>query len=199
MAVNRCRLQKLKEKLCNEKGASLLISIVILMICVVLAGIILSAALVNIGKVERSRQEHQAYLTAESTALLFRDLFDQEEITVSKAEDGSYLVKSNGSGDFNKMLCGDIKEILEEVDSGNDDKFIERNLSIANVDVVNDQEVKIVYYMNRGYGIEIQISVLKDSKILTQMQQEISPTAKTQEGITIIKWNNGIITRLIGG
>lgn len=180
----------------NEKGASLIISIVILMVCVVLAGVILSAALVNLSKVERSREEHQAYLTAESTALLFRDLFAQQEIVISKAEDDSYLVTSNSSGDFTTMFCGDIKEILVASDVN---KLIERNFSITDINVIKDQEVRISYSMNRGYGVEIKITVLKNSKILTQMQQDISPTGKTQDGITTIKWDNVNITRLTGG
>lgn len=186
----------IKKVLHNKKGASLIISIVILMVCVVLAGVILSAALVNLSKVERSRQEHQAYLTAESTALLFRDLFAQQEIAIKKAEDDSYLVTSNESGDFSTMLCRDIKEILDASDVN---KLIERNFTMTDIDVIQDQEVKISYSMNRGYGVEIKISVLKQNKILTQMQQDISPTGKTQDGMTMIKWNNVNITRLTGG
>lgn len=198
----RSSLQKIKEKLQDQKGASLLFSIVILMICVVLSGVILSAALVNLGKVERSRQEHQAYLTAESTALLFRDLFACHEITISEVADGSYVVNpANISGDFGEMLRKDIEDILSEDPDPDPDPDIPimRILSIEDTEVVMDQKVMIDYKMNRGYGVEIEISVFKEDKILVKLQQDISATGKKQDDKTTIKWQNGMVTRMIGG
>ena len=49
-------MNKIKEQLKNEDGSSLMIAIVILLICMVLGGIVISAASVNMTRLERSRR-----------------------------------------------------------------------------------------------------------------------------------------------
>ena len=190
-------MNKIKEQLKNEDGSSLMIAIVILLICMVLGGIIISAASVNMTRLERSRREQQAYVTAESTALLFRELLEGQRLLLKEDEEGQMQVTVDadpGFEEMGQMLAEDVNQILGIGDTQGDQA--ERELKLSGEEVLADQEVKVSYTMNSGYGIDLKIQVLKDEKVLSQMTEEIPAALKTQDQKTEISWKQGTITRL---
>lgn len=190
-------MNKIKEQLKNEDGSSLMIAIVILLICMVLGGIVISAASVNMTRLERSRREQQAYVTAESTALLFRDLMEGQKLLLEADASGQLQVKvdtKTGSEELGQMLAEDVSGILGIGGTAKDQA--ERDLELSGGDALADQEVKVTYTMNSGYGLELKIQVLREGKVLSQMTEEIPASLKTQDKKTVISWKQGTITRL---
>ncbi|MEE0419418.1 MAG: hypothetical protein UDG86_05130 [Lachnospiraceae bacterium] len=190
-------MNKIKEQLKNEDGSSLMIAIVILLICMVLGGIVISAASVNMTRLERSRREQQAYVTAESTALLFRDLMEGQKLLLEADASGQLQVKvdtKTGSEELGQMLAEDVSGLLGIGGTAKDQA--ERDLELSGGDALADQEVKVTYTMNSGYGIDLKIQVLREGKVLSQMTEEIPASLKTQDQKTAISWKQGTITRL---
>lgn len=194
------RMKKIREKLHEEDGSSLIIAIVILLICTVLGGIVLSAASANMSRIQRNREEQQAYLTAESVVLTFREQILKENICISLNADGEWEagIKSEPGtelkepDDFTKMLCGDIEKVLEG------SSVNKENLELSGTKALGNQIVTVTYCMNPGYGVEISVQVASsEQRVLSKLLAEFPAVSQTQDEDTNISWKKGTITRPI--
>lgn len=184
-------MKEIRKKLRGKEGSSLIIAVIILLICTVLGGIVLSAASANMSRIKRNRDEQQAYLTAESAALMFRELLVDEKIKISVMEDGFLNVEAEKEDKFTDMLCGDIESLLAVPN-----KELEKQLELFGDGISGGQNVKVVYRMNAGYGVEISAEVTSDGEVLSKLFAEFPAVSQTQDGVTNLSWNKGTITRL---
>ena len=63
-------MEALKQKLKGRQGASFLLALALLLLCVMVAASLLTAAVSNAGKVRSNREEQQKYLTLSSALRL---------------------------------------------------------------------------------------------------------------------------------
>lgn len=83
-------MNRLREKLHNERGASILLALLIFLACMMVASSVLAAASSNAGKVRSNRVEQQKYLALSSAIRLVAD-------EIQKAEyKGKYQVRTWG-------------------------------------------------------------------------------------------------------
>lgn len=71
--------QALQRKLCSQRGASMLLALLFLVLCTMVAASILMAAASNAGKYRSNLEEHQQYLTLSSTVSLLCDELNRAE------------------------------------------------------------------------------------------------------------------------
>lgn len=186
-------MRRIKASLQNQDGSSLMIAIVVLLIAAVLGGIVISAAAVNMNRAARDREE-QAYLLAESTALLFRDLVVGQNLTITTGADGKQEVKADGTAEFVQMMTADVKSILG-VD-GTPVEQVEKTLDLTGAAVLGDQQAQVAYKMNGGYGLELSIEILDKGAVQCRLMAEFPAVLHTQDGVTGLTWNRGAITRM---
>lgn len=187
-------MKRIKAALQNQDGSSLIVAIIVLLVAAALGGVVISAASVNMDRAARDREE-QAYLLAESTALVFRELLESQELTILKAEDGTIEVQAVSTGDFGKMVLEDVQNILGLNGAAPLEKA-EHVLDLTGEAALGDQQVQIAYTMNSGYGIELAIEVLDKGAVKTRLLAEFPAVMSTNQDETILKWSRGAITRM---
>lgn len=75
MTPNEAVMNGLMKKLKTDRGATLIIALLFFMVCVMVASVIMTAAVANMGRIDKQRDEEQAYLAAFSAARLLQDDF----------------------------------------------------------------------------------------------------------------------------
>lgn len=126
-------MNRLKQKLKSESGASILLALLFFLICALVAAAVLMAAVSNAGKIKSNQEMHQKYLAVSSALelvcddLLSAEYRGQYTVTVTKTEtpttddEGTagdpvvtynYLYKQE-NGEYNCKLS---KILLEELD-----------------------------------------------------------------------------------
>lgn len=129
-------MKKLKEKLRSQSGASILLALLFLLVCMMVAASVLMAAVSNAGKIQSNYEEQQRYLALSSALRLVSDQIEQAKYrgryTLSTwtetetAEDGSetsadYYSISQAPGAFS---CGKLA-VLEKNEKDEDGKTAE--------------------------------------------------------------------------
>lgn len=71
------------KKLKNTRGATLIIALLFFMICIMVASVIMTAAVANMGRIDKQRDEEQVYLAVFSAARMLQD--DFADMTPCKA------------------------------------------------------------------------------------------------------------------
>lgn len=92
-------MKRLKEKLKNSDGASLLLSLLVFLLCVMVAASVLAAAVSNAGKTRSSRVEQQRYQTLSSALSLICGEIEKVEYV------GKYQVSSWTAGGVEYFYC----------------------------------------------------------------------------------------------
>ena len=77
------KTQALTAKLRSQAGASMVVALVFFLLCMMVGCVVLTAASVNIGKVESDRRAHQQYLAVSSAARLLKRELTAATIEVS--------------------------------------------------------------------------------------------------------------------
>lgn len=94
-------MKRLREKWASGRGASILLALLLMLVCVMVAASVLMAAMSNAGKARGSREEQQKYLTLSSAMTLVCDQLAQSEYrgryTYSKQEIMKTIEHSDGS------------------------------------------------------------------------------------------------------
>ena len=72
-------MSTMQNKLRSSRGASMLLALLFLLVCLMVGAVTLTASAANTGRIQRNRQEQQAYLAVASAAKLLR-----EELTAMK-------------------------------------------------------------------------------------------------------------------
>lgn len=121
-------MKRLRKKLQSESGASILMALLMLLVCMMAAASILGASASNAGKYRSNRVERQKHLTLSSAIQLIADEIEKAEYTGKytvyewdkKDTDGnvigSYYHIKQTNGDYS---CGDLKDqipLKEELD-----------------------------------------------------------------------------------
>lgn len=92
-------MNRLKEKLKSQDGASLLLSLLVFLLCIMVAASVLAAAVSNAGKAKSSRVEQQRYQTLSSAVGLICGELEKVEYK------GKYTVSTWTSGSNNCFYC----------------------------------------------------------------------------------------------
>lgn len=106
-------MKRLREKLKNRDGASLLLSLLVFLLCVMVAASVLAAAISNAGKARSSRTEQQRYQTLLSAMRLICGELEKVEYTgkyeVSTwtAENMKYFYCRQLSGEFKMQTANE--------------------------------------------------------------------------------------------
>lgn len=74
-------MRKIREKLCSESGASILLALLFFLLCAMVGASVLMAAASNAGKSRSNREEQQKYLTLSSALQLVCDELTAAEYT----------------------------------------------------------------------------------------------------------------------
>ena len=77
-------MMRLIRKLHNQRGVSLLVSLVFFLVCAMVAAVILGSATTNAEKLQHQQEEQQVYYSVSSAAQLLRDKVDNLTITGSE-------------------------------------------------------------------------------------------------------------------
>lgn len=122
-------MKRIKEKLHSQTGASLLLALLFLLVCLTVGAVVLTAAATNAGRVHRNQQDQQAYLAVASAAQLVKEDFKDmkfvgtyykkvtEYSDTETGEDGTTTVKhwtettyEMGTTDLSEssLLAGDV-------------------------------------------------------------------------------------------
>lgn len=183
------------KQLQNQDGSTLLLAIVVLLIATVLGGIVVSAAAANLSRANQTSEE-QAYLTAESTALLFREMMSEQELHITEDEDGNKLIQAVGGNDLSATLVADLEQIMGL--GGTPQNSVARTIDLDVSEVTANQQVQALYIMNVGYGVEFQIGVYEGGKLLSRLVAEFPASTFTDEHGSTMVWSDGAITRPSG-
>lgn len=92
-------MKRLREKLKNRDGASLLLSLLVFLLCVMVAASVLAAAISNAGKAKSSRTEQQRYQTLSSAMRLICGELEKVEYT------GKYRVSTWTADSMKYFYC----------------------------------------------------------------------------------------------
>jgi|GEM_PF-1821350 len=76
----------LREKLNSRRGASILLALVFLLLCMMVASVILTSATANAGKITQRRNEQKAYLSVSSAANLLKEAVGSAQYERSETE-----------------------------------------------------------------------------------------------------------------
>ena len=86
-------IKKIKEKINNKNGASLLVGLLIFFACAVVAGTLVTAASASSGRLSNYRQQENAYLIIRSTIDDITERIEDKKYTLTRRGDGSLGVK----------------------------------------------------------------------------------------------------------
>ena len=157
-------MKRLSKKLHSQRGASILLALLLFLVCAMVAASILAAAVSNAGKVRSNRVEQQKYLTLSSAIRLVADELQKAEYTgkykiyewtvttVSKDAAGNEISSSNesffyieqGQGDY---TCGDLTSQLplkKELDDIFSKQFTETGFTALSGTDVEGPTVRIL-------------------------------------------------------
>lgn len=170
-------MNRLTEKLKNEDGASLLLSLLVFLLCVMVAASVLAAAASNAGKARSSRAEQQRYQTLSSALRLICGELEKVEYT------GKYKVYTWNAGGTDYFYCEQQNsEKIAMQSTYNGQTF--RITDFAFMDGVLNREMDDVFRRQfqkkdgsgdaeKGYG------PLPDSGVLTADQAAAAPIRLT--------------------
>lgn len=68
-------MQRWNQKLKSSRGATLIIALLFFMVCIMVASVIVTAAVANMSRIEKQRDEEQVYLAAFSAARMLQEDF----------------------------------------------------------------------------------------------------------------------------
>lgn len=126
-------MRKIREKLCSESGASILLALLFFLLCAMVGASVLMAAASNAGKSRSNREEQQKYLTLSSALQLVCDELTAAEYTAKyeyshiyhdekKDEKGNVTIPAYNeyhytqtSGEF-KCGLSNVLPLLKELD-----------------------------------------------------------------------------------
>lgn len=94
-------MRKIREKLCSESGASILLALLFFLLCAMVGASVLMAAASNAGKSRSNREEQQKYLTLSSALQLVCDELTAAEYTAkynynSEKKDVAPVIDADG-------------------------------------------------------------------------------------------------------
>lgn len=114
-------MKRLREKLKNRDGASLLLSLLVFLLCVMVAASVLAAAVSNAGKARSSRTEQQRYQTLSSAMRLISSELEKVEymgryqVATWTAESVNYFYCQQLNGEF-KMQAANESQTFKLAD-----------------------------------------------------------------------------------
>lgn len=76
-------MKQIKQKLNSQCGASLMITLIFFLVCVMIASVTLTAASASVGRTVQQRKEQQAYLSVSSAAQLLQSSFQSAGMSVT--------------------------------------------------------------------------------------------------------------------
>lgn len=145
-------MKKIREKLCSENGASILLALLFFLLCAMVGASVLMAAASNAGKSRGNREEQQKYLTLSSALQLVCDELTAAEYTAKYEVKTDYKVDTWSEADEGEKQtplvwhyehtyspiagafdCGLSKEpnnvlpLLDDLDKIFADSFLEKN------------------------------------------------------------------------
>ncbi len=107
-------MKKIREKLCSESGASILLALLFFLLCAMVGASVLMAAASNAGKSRSNREEQQKYLTLSSALQLVCDELTAAEYTAKydfiKIEHTKKVIVTDEAGNKTEMEEYDYTE-----------------------------------------------------------------------------------------
>lgn len=111
-----------QNKICSRKGASITFALLAFLICAVIGAVVLSAAMTTSGRASGIAEMDQRYYAVSSAAQLFRDAINEQEFTVERIEQETYIdvwsYKPVSSAEAGDDVGDDVGEDVGEDDGG---------------------------------------------------------------------------------
>lgn len=111
-------MQSVRQKLHSQRGASVVMALMFFLICLMVGGVMLTAASANAGRLSHLRKNEQAYLSLSSAARLLRDDFEEiqyrhEVETVTQNDNPISTTTSSGFLGGPPHLSGALKALVD--------------------------------------------------------------------------------------
>lgn len=82
-------MQRLQKKLHSKRGASIMIALLFFLVCLMVGGVVLTAAAANAGRLAHLRQDQQSYFILSAAVRLLRDDLQGAVYTVKETKTGN--------------------------------------------------------------------------------------------------------------
>ena len=142
-------MRKIKAKLNNSSGASLLFSMVLFLVVCMVSVTILTAAVTSLKRTHQNKQNLQTSLALESAAMLIRDELDGCKYTITtilKNEDGEFVSEASSETIPANEFAAIIVDAVKEVRNGSV-SFESFSLSTNKVEI---PDVTVEYVMSKN-------------------------------------------------
>jgi hypothetical protein len=160
-------MERVQTKLHSSSGASLVIALLFLLLCLTVGAVILTAAASNAGRMSHARANQQAYLTVSSAAELVRE--ELEGLIFTAVEEERYYSESGNtvtdapvfSISDAHALPGLVNQAAQAVYSGSS---FSKTLSVTDAASEFDP-VSATFSMDGNYDVSVSFSLPASSEV----------------------------------
>ncbi len=161
-------MNRIREKLTSENGASLLAALLFFVICAIIGGVILTSASVASGRMTGLRKSNQEYYSLTSAAKLFKDTWGTGSLMIYQRADGTIIKASNNSYGNNFAQTRDA--MVEEIffnEFGEENPTAHRVYYISIPEDPGISDIKAEITMNSDYSTYIEFSYKNQEESVT--------------------------------
>lgn len=178
-------MKRMRAKLNSQNGASILIALVFLLLCLTVGSVVLTAATANAGRLRSQRRAQQDYQTVSSAALLVRGQLSGTSFSAQTVvtDGGSPAVSFGDSGSgLPATLRADARTLFQ---SGTQPSA--RNFTVA---VEGLDEVHGSFQMHSDYSVTVTLYLGEASARRSPLRLEIP--AQTAAATAVSVWDESV-------
>lgn len=214
-------MKRLREKMHSRSGASILLALLFLLVCMMVAASILMAAVSNAGKIRSNYEEQQRYMTLSSALRLVAGQMDKAEYTgkctayeweeqIGEDENGDpimqdYFLVEQTEGVFECGALGNTMSFRDEMDDWFAKEFnkpgfkprsglsldYERTLKVTVEDLEQFQDVTIKAKMDSSTHRVTLTAILPKDHTKPEGEQYIMRAELSAKGDPVVEYNPG--------
>ena len=130
-------MNAIKNRIRSRKGASITFALLIFLVCAVISGVVIVAATVSSGRLDRIAETDQRYYAVTSAAELLKDALDGKTVIVETVETSMVTKASDGTEKPDTRTYAKASNMYFDAEKSTSTK-LEDAMSVANLSVLGD-------------------------------------------------------------